>query len=116
MCVISINGMSVVLYEMSNVELIQRLKISSYRNPDGPAVTSPEVSLPLVTGVDDDLVKGRQSALVLPFADLACCSSQLVGGKGAQLAQLTKIQEMVSRNQTYELCSNLLYILNDFFC
>lgn len=32
------------------------------------------------------------SALTLPFTELACCSSQLVGGKGCQLAFLTQMQ------------------------
>ena len=42
-----------------------------------------------VTLTDD---VARRQHLVLSFTDPLCCSSQLSGGKGAQLAQLTQLQ------------------------
>ena len=66
------------------------------RNPEGPPVSPlPEPSVPLLTEPRHCDIVDHQNKLTLPFQQEACGSSQLVGGKGSQLALLTAIQDKV---------------------
>ncbi|XP_060065113.1 putative phosphoenolpyruvate synthase [Ylistrum balloti] len=66
-----------------------------YRNTDGPSFVLPE-SLPLLQEPAAELVKATTERLTLTFDEDACGSSKLVGGKGAQLGQLSSIQNKVN--------------------
>ena len=58
-----------------------------------------------------DLPSGKGTALSLPFTDEACKSALLVGGKGAQLAMLTAIQNEVNVSYTYCVINSLKQVL-----
>ncbi|KAK3592024.1 hypothetical protein CHS0354_031535 [Potamilus streckersoni] len=67
-----------------------------YRNPEGPPYATLEKSVPLLsepelTDTDREMVN-----LTLDFRTKSCGSSLLVGGKGAQLALLTSIQDKIN--------------------
>ncbi|OWF55492.1 phosphoenolpyruvate synthase [Mizuhopecten yessoensis] len=66
-----------------------------YRNIEGPSYVQPE-SLPLLQEPSAEEVKAQTEALTLTFDEDACRSSKLVGGKGAQLGQLSSIQNKVN--------------------
>lgn len=68
-----------------------------YRNPNGEPYVPPE-SVPMLAGEsdDDEDLRPYTDALTLTFQDVACCHGNLVGGKGAQLGQLTSIQDKVN--------------------
>ena len=64
-----------------------------FRNPDGVSYIPPE-SVPML-GEESEVEEIKKDALTLSFRDEACCHGSLVGGKGAQLGQLTSIQDKV---------------------
>ncbi|KAH9515754.1 hypothetical protein Btru_011904 [Bulinus truncatus] len=66
-----------------------------YRNLDGPNLDSFPPVYTLVAEPSIDVVNSNQTLLSLPFTVEACKSSALVGGKGAQLAQLKSIESKV---------------------
>ncbi|XP_033762375.1 uncharacterized phosphotransferase YvkC-like [Pecten maximus] len=66
-----------------------------YRNPKGPSYVLPEL-LPLLEEPTTEEVKAHTEDLTLTFDEEACGSSKLVGGKGAQLGQLSSIQNKVN--------------------
>ena len=63
----------------------------------------------MVPEMPANLARAMEKEITLLFSDLACTSSALVGGKGAQLAQLTQIEENVS--VVFNNFSKLLYAL-----
>ena len=66
------------------------------RNPDGPPVELPEVSVvPFLREPDPSDIANCRNTFCFQFEQAACASSQLVGGKGSQLALLTSIQNKV---------------------
>ncbi|XP_050396297.1 uncharacterized protein LOC126814892 isoform X2 [Patella vulgata] len=66
-----------------------------YRNFDGPSYIQ-DVSLPhLYEPLLKDLNEICRGATMVYFTDIASCNSQIVGGKGSQLALLTRIQNQV---------------------
>ena len=80
------------------------LVIFFLRHPEGPPISPlPEVSVPLLSEPQTCDIVDHTDKLTLPFQQEACGSSQLVGGKGSQLALLTSIQIKV------HLCAMLLY-------
>ncbi|CAC5406724.1 unnamed protein product [Mytilus coruscus] len=66
-----------------------------YRNPDGTPY-SPIESVPMLYELAEDEVRNEIMDLTLTFQEKGCCSSKLVGGKGAQLGLLTSIQNQVN--------------------
>ena len=66
------------------------------RNPEGPPVESPELSVePFLREPDPSDIANCRNTFCFQFEQTACASSQLVGGKGSQLALLTAIQNKV---------------------
>lgn len=76
-----------------------------FRNPDGPSMTVP-ASCPLVVEPPGDVLADSLEKIALPFTSLSCSSPVLVGGKGAQLAQLTSIQNVVSKRRVLSSSSS----------
>lgn len=77
-----------------------------YRNPEGPSFVLPE-SLPLLQEPVAEEVKANTEKLTLTFDEEACGSSKLVGGKGAQLRQLSSIQNKVKAAVPRGFCMTL---------
>ena len=66
------------------------------RNPDGPPVELPEVSVePFLREPNPSDIANCRNMFCFQFGQAACASRQLVGGKGSQLALLTSIQNKV---------------------
>lgn len=78
-----------------------------YRNSRESAVEDTPHEILLVPEAALDLVKAKDKDIVLHFSDLACTASSLVGGKGAQLAQLTLIEENVDAQVPPGFCLTL---------
>ncbi|XP_071158231.1 rifampicin phosphotransferase-like [Mytilus edulis] len=66
-----------------------------YRNPDGTPY-SPIESVPMLDEPTEEEIRNNVTDLTLTFQEKGCCSSKLVGGKGAQLGLLTSIQNKVN--------------------
>ncbi|GFO47333.1 hypothetical protein PoB_007383800 [Plakobranchus ocellatus] len=78
-----------------------------YRNLRGPPVQNIlEDCLP-VPEASADAVRSMEREITLSFSDVTCTSSSLVGGKGAQLAQLTQIEEHVHAKVPPGFCLTL---------
>ncbi|BFZ19135.1 hypothetical protein BsWGS_22174 [Bradybaena similaris] len=65
-----------------------------YRNMDGPSMDMPAM-VPLVQEPPESELCSHLEDLTLAFSSSACRSPALVGGKGAQLAQLVGLQTQV---------------------
>ncbi|XP_005095516.3 uncharacterized protein LOC101859923 [Aplysia californica] len=77
-----------------------------YRNMEGPPVVLP-ATCPLVSEPSEIVTEVNKKELILPFASEACGSPALVGGKGAQLALLTRLQEEVNAEVPAGICVTL---------
>ncbi|XP_059175939.1 uncharacterized phosphotransferase YvkC-like [Physella acuta] len=78
-----------------------------YRNSHGPPLASTQPFYKMVEEPSTCFVKENERRITLPFTHPACSSSALVGGKGAQLAQLTALQEDVKASVTPGFCLTL---------
>ncbi|KAL3832030.1 hypothetical protein ACJMK2_023710, partial [Sinanodonta woodiana] len=67
-----------------------------YRNPEGPPYATLEKSVPLLSEPELTDLDRKMAHLTLDFRTKSCGSPLLVGGKGAQLALLTSIQDKVN--------------------
>ncbi|KAK6982171.1 phosphoenolpyruvate synthase, partial [Biomphalaria glabrata] len=78
-----------------------------YRNPEGPCIENIPLVYDLIEEPSSEVIKTNSHLLALPFTSLACQSPALVGGKGAQLAQLTSIESKVSAKVSPGFCLTL---------
>lgn len=68
--------------------------LSTFRNKNGPEYT-PKESLTLLKEPSKSDIDRLEAKLTLDFSSNGCCSSRLVGGKGAQLGMLSTIHKQV---------------------
>ncbi|GFR96782.1 phosphoenolpyruvate synthase [Elysia marginata] len=78
-----------------------------HRNSRGIAVEDTPPECPIVPEAPTDLAETKENEITLQFSDLACTASSLVGGKGAQLAQLTQIKDFVNAQVPPGFCLTL---------
>ncbi|XP_025114920.1 uncharacterized protein LOC112576575 isoform X2 [Pomacea canaliculata] len=65
-----------------------------YRNENRSEVKM-DTTLPFITDPDPGIVAASEKELILTFSAMSCQSANLVGGKGSQLAQLTKLTTLL---------------------
>ncbi|XP_059162461.1 putative phosphoenolpyruvate synthase [Physella acuta] len=78
-----------------------------YRNSNGPLRTNLQPNYKLVQEPPSSFVRENEREITLLFTHPACSSSALVGGKGAQLAQLTALRENVKAHVSPGFCLTL---------
>ncbi len=80
---------------MSKSCKIVKILVLLFRHAGGSPVP-PETSVPLLQELDlTSLPESDRHVLCLPFSHPHCTSSAIVGGKGCQLAQLSKMKSKV---------------------
>ncbi|KAK3757984.1 hypothetical protein RRG08_058296 [Elysia crispata] len=78
-----------------------------YRKLSGVTIENSPHECSMVPEMPANLARAMEKEITLLFSDLACTSSALVGGKGAQLAQLTQIEENVNAQVPPGFCLTL---------
>ncbi|XP_071084332.1 rifampicin phosphotransferase-like [Haliotis cracherodii] len=77
-----------------------------YRNPDGPSYTQ-QTSLRMLTEPSSGETVHDKGSLILAFTHPACACSNLVGGKGSQLALLSQVQAELNVTVPSGVCVTL---------